>query len=110
MTTPTQRLEKSLTKDNLWLYILTLLKKKDLYPYEVREKIKEEFGFQPGRVTAYIVMKKLEKGGYVQKSKKEKKGGPERKYYSITEKGRKELERGEGKIEKWIKRVADKGR
>jgi PadR family transcriptional regulator PadR len=91
MATPFERFKKSITKDNLWIYILGLLRKTNLYPYEIREKIIKEFGFEPGKVTAYIVLKKLEMGGYVKKSKTRKLHGPERKYYEITEKGRKEL-------------------
>jgi PadR family transcriptional regulator PadR len=92
MTTPSERLEKSLTKDNLWLYILTLLKEGEMYPYEIRKAIKERFGFSPGNVTAYIVLKKLQSGGYVRVKKKLQSGGPVRTYYIIMEQGKKELE------------------
>lgn len=91
MTTPSERLEKSLTKDNLWLYILTLLKEGEMYPYEIRNAIKERFGFSPGNVTAYIVLKKLNSGGYVRIVRKMHEGGPERTYYRVTPKGLEEL-------------------
>ena len=92
MTTPSERFEKSLTKDNLWLYILTLLKEGEMYPYEIRSAIKKRFGFSSGNVTAYIVLKKLKSGGYVRVKKKDRGKGPERTYYLITDKGKKELE------------------
>lgn len=93
MKTPSERLEKSLTNDNLWIYILTLLREGDMYPYEVREKIRERFGFSPGNMTAYIVLKKLEAGGFVSVSKKGQDKGPEKSYYSVTGKGLDELSR-----------------
>jgi PadR family transcriptional regulator PadR len=91
MTKPSERFEKSITKDNLWIYILTLIKERDMYPYELRNSIKERFGFSPGNVTAYIVLKKLRSGGFVKTMKKDQGKGPERTYYSITESGEKEL-------------------
>lgn len=94
MKTPSERLENSLTKDNLWLYILSLLRKGEMYPYEIRKEIKREFGFRPGNVTAYIVLRKLLSGGFVEKGRKEKEKGPERGYYRITRKGKEELAKG----------------
>ncbi len=93
MRPPSERFEKSMTSDNLWIYILTLLKRKDMYPYGIKKEIEKEYGFRPGNVTAYIVLKKLKVGGYVKAAGKDKRGGPQRNYYGITEKGRKELER-----------------
>lgn len=93
MSEPSERFEKSLTKDNLWLYIFILLiKRKELYPYEIKDAIKTEFGFEPGNMTAYVVLKKLKTGGYVKVLKKEQeKGRPEKTFYKITEEGIKEL-------------------
>ncbi len=93
MRSPSERFEKSMTSDNLWIYILSLLKRKEMYPYEIRKAVKQEYGFSPGNVTAYIVLKKLETGGFVRKASVSKGNGPERGYYSITENGRKELEK-----------------
>lgn len=91
MATPYERFEDSLTKDNLWIYILMLLRKKDFYPYEIREEVKKTFGFSPGNMTAYIVLKKLRAGGYVSKARSSSGKGPERTYFKITAKGSKEL-------------------
>ena len=95
MSDPSERFEKSLTKDNLWLYIFILLiKRKELYPYEIKDAIKTKFGFEPGNMTAYVVLKKLKSGGYVKEGKKEQEGGrPERTFYKITEKGINELDK-----------------
>ena len=91
MSAPSEHFEKSLTKDNLWLYIFILLRKKELYPYEIKDAIKTEFGFSPGNMTAYVVLKKLQSGGYVIVMKKDQGKGPERTFYKITEKGINEL-------------------
>jgi len=94
MKEPSTRLLDSLTKDNLWIYILYLLVKKEMYPYEIRREITKVFGFNPGTVTAYVVLYKLEKDGYVRYGETKKISGPERKYYKITIKGRNELKNG----------------
>ncbi len=101
MRTPLQRLIDSTTKDNLWLYILILLSERDMYPYEIGKEIERRFQFKPGNVTAYLVLKKLEDEDYVEQSNKMVKGGPERKYYRITGRGRNELEQGKNTIKQW---------
>jgi len=105
MRKPSQRLSDSLTKDNLWLYILSLLSKKQMYPYEIRKEIKKVFDFEPGNVTAYFVLHRLENSGYAKSGKKIRKGGPDRKYYKITEKGRQELKKGKAFLRKFIKEM-----
>ena len=93
MRNPSERFKESLTSDNLWIYILLLLKKKDLYPYEIRGEVEGNFGFKPGNMTAYIILKRLSSQNFIKTSKKVKEKGPEKTYYSITEKGKKELQK-----------------
>ena len=83
---PMERLQKSNTKENLWLYILFLLKKRRLYGWEIPKLIEKEFNFKPGKITPYRVLYRLEKDGFV-KSKMEQR----RRVYEITQKGKKEL-------------------
>jgi len=64
-----ERLVRKLTHENLWIYILTLLKDGPLYGYEVRRMIEERFGFRPGQVTSYIVLYRLEKAWYIRVSR-----------------------------------------
>jgi len=90
---PSRRLEQKLTKENLWLYILSLLKEKDMYGYELREVIAKRFGFKPGNVTAYRVSYALQRQGLIRKIEKSV-DGRERKYYHITAAGTKELNKG----------------
>lgn len=94
MRNPSERLENSITKDNLWIYILKILSEKESYPYKLREEIEKKFGFKPGDVTTYIVLKKLEAQGFVKKWKEKSFLGPERNCYRITSRGREELKRG----------------
>lgn len=100
---PLKRLEKKLTVDNLWLYILSILTEERIYAYEINKKLQERFKFSAGEVTAYVVLYKLEKSGYVKAEwKKEKR---KRKYYEITEKGKKLLDDGINLLKKKVEEI-----
>jgi len=83
---PIERLQKLNTRDNLWLYILSLLKKREIYAWEIPSIIEKEFHFKPGRITPYRVLYRLEKDGFVKSEMKER-----RRVYKITKKGVEEL-------------------
>lgn len=97
---PIERLQKSNTKESLWLYILFLLKKQKIYGWEIPAMIEKSFKFKPGRITPYRVLYRLEKGGFV-KSKTEER----RRVYQITERGKKELELGKDLYKKLLKEL-----
>ncbi len=100
-----ERLVKKLTIENLWIYVLSALKSGPKYGYEIRKFIKDTYGFTPGRVTAYVVLYKLMKEGFIiPKEEKKDSHGPPRKYYEITEKGSIVLKRGK----KFLKSVVNK--
>ena len=84
---PIERLKKLNTKENLWIYILILLKKKSLYAWELPSLIENEFGFRPGNITPYRVLYRLEAESLVKSNLKDR-----RRTYQITEKGLKELD------------------
>ena len=84
---PLERLQKSNTKENLWLYILFLLKNREIYGWEIPSLIERKFNFKPGRITPYRVLYRLEKEGFVKSELKER-----RRVYKVTEKGKKELQ------------------
>ena len=87
-TAAIQRLQKKLTKENLFMYILRLLQDKEHYGYELREEIKKRFGFTMATVTSYVILYRMEKEKLVIATKKSSpRGRPDRKYYEITEKG-----------------------
>lgn len=90
-----ERLLRKTTKENLWLYVLSILKDRSMYAYQLRDEIERRFGFIVGEVTAYVVMYGLKKEGLVRVSKEEpRKEGLARKYYSITPQGRALLSKG----------------
>lgn len=84
---PIERLQKSNTKENLWIYILSLLKEREIYGWEIPDIIEKKFNFKPGKITPYRVLYRLQKNGFV-KSKMEQR----RRVYHITKKGERELE------------------
>ncbi len=83
---PFERFKNSITNGNLWIYILALAKENHLPQNKVESLIFEKFGFLPNKITAKIVIKKLEKQGYI---KPEKYRGE--KSFRITQKGEAEL-------------------
>jgi len=83
---PTQRLLKSNTTDNLWLYILALLRARPVYGWEIPELIEQQFGFRPAIITPYRVLYRLETDGFVSSTPDNR-----RRVYRITESGIKEL-------------------
>ncbi len=85
---PIERLQKSNTVENLWLYILSLLKERELYGWEIPRLISKNFNFKPGLITPYRVLYRLEKQGFVKSKMKER-----RRIYQITEKGKEELKK-----------------
>jgi DNA-binding PadR family transcriptional regulator len=88
-TKPVARLSHSLTYGNIWLSILSLMKRRRLYAYVLPEEIRKNFGFAPSKLMAYFVLYKLEDEKLIV-SKFEGR----RKYYELTLKGRKSLEKG----------------
>jgi len=92
---PIERLKEKVLKENLWVFIFKILKEKDEYAYELRKKIKSKFGFLAGNVTGYKVLYLLEKDGYVKSYVKGR-----RKYYRLTKKGLKQLEKAKSFLKK----------
>jgi DNA-binding PadR family transcriptional regulator len=99
---PIERLEKSNTVENLWIYILLILREQPSYSWEIFKIIQKKFGFKLGLITPYRVLYKLESRGFVRGKFKEK-----RKIYQITDKGLKELEKAKNfykKILLWMEK------
>ncbi len=86
---PVKRLKQLLTVGNLWLYIISLIKRNGrMYAYTLDDEIEKEFFFRPGKVMIYLVLYKLEGDGMI---KAETVGEERRKYYNITKKGEETL-------------------
>lgn len=93
-------LNKEMLKGIIDLLILSLLNEKDSYGYEISKAIKQrtEGAFALQEPTLYLSLKRLEKRGMVSSYWGEESRGGRRKYYSITEEGRKMLQ---GQIQDW---------
>jgi DNA-binding PadR family transcriptional regulator len=86
---PLKRLKVKTTKEILWIYILKLLEKKEMYAYQIKSELQKNFGFEPALITPYVVLYRMESSGYVKGEKKDNK-----KYYKITPKGEALLREG----------------
>ena len=80
--------QSSLTRGNLWLYVLAELETGDANPSEIRKRVELKHGFTPATITFYSVIYRLRREGLVRRSSEEF-----RSKYSITSKGRAELSR-----------------
>ena len=75
-----------LIKGALEICVLSQLAKGDKYGYELTEVISTEMSIATG--TLYPILKRLKDDLYVETYLVESEGGPARKYYHLTEKGR----------------------
>jgi len=97
---PLERLKRSNTKENLWIYVLYLLQEKSVYGWEILNLIEKKFNFKPGRITPYRVLYRLQKNGFVKSKMKER-----RRMYEITKKGEEELRRAKRFYEEILKKL-----
>lgn len=71
--------------------VLAVISKKETYGYEISEQLRK-YGF--GKITEgtiYPLLLRLEKNGWIEAVYRESGMGPKRKYYFLTQEGRKEL-------------------
>ena len=99
-TRPIKRLRHLLTYGNLWIYILSLIKKNRKYAYALDEQIEKRFSFKPSKVMIYIVLYKLEAEGLIKSEFEER-----RKYYQLTKKGEQTLAFAKQYFRSLIKRI-----
>lgn len=87
-TKPVKRLKQLLTSGNIWLYVLSIIRKDGkAYAYTLDEELERKFFFRPSRVMIYLVLYKLEAEGLISAKIEER-----RKYYHITKKGEEALQ------------------
>ncbi|WP_087972822.1 PadR family transcriptional regulator [Oceanobacillus rekensis] len=73
--------------------LLAIIKNKEVYGYELAEKL-GEYGFLNfSEGTIYPLLLRMQKEQFVTSTLRKSTAGPKRKYYSLTEKGEEELER-----------------
>ena len=101
------KIDKSLISGSTAMLVLKLLSEKDMYGYEMIEALRERsqnvFELKAG--TLYPLLHGLEEKGLLTVYEKEA-GNKIRKYYSITNQGRKTLEEKKGEWELYSKAVA----
>ena len=105
-----KRLQKKITKEILFMYILRLLQDKEHYGYELRAEIKKNFGFTMATVTSYVILYRMEREKLVvsKKLKTSPEGRPSRKYYEITDKGRQAMVEAKRILTETLHNVFDK--
>ena len=88
------KIEKSLLSGSTPMLVLSLLKDGDKYGYEMVETLarRSDDTFQLKEGTLYPLLHALEKERLVQSYEKVAPNGRERKYYTLTQSGREQLE------------------
>lgn len=86
-------IKKELTKGSSALLVLSVLENEEMYGYQIIKEIEKRsedvFSFKEG--TLYPILHAFEKDNYVDSYWQESEQGRKRKYYRITDKGRKVL-------------------
>ncbi|MDR1132206.1 MAG: PadR family transcriptional regulator [Oscillospiraceae bacterium] len=77
-------------KGVLELCVLSLLRRRDRYGYEISETLAKRIDIADG--TVYPILRKLKSDGLVTTYLSEESGGPPRKYYALTDLGRRAFE------------------
>ncbi len=86
-------IKKELTKGSSALLVLSVIENEDMYGYriikEIQNRSEDVFSFKEG--TLYPILHSFEKEGYVSAYWTASEHGRKRKYYHITDKGKKVL-------------------
>lgn len=97
---PIQRFTSSVTSNNLWMYVLSLAKDREVQDGEVTRLIFEKFGFLPNAMMIKTVLFRLKGDGYA--SREKLKG---LKAYKATEKGVKELDKAKDTFQNLLQKL-----
>jgi transcriptional regulator len=91
---------KEMMKGSIDILLLSLIEKEDLYGYEIAKRLKEKSNdlYSIGEGTLYPALQRLEKQNLIKAYWGDSESGGRRKYYSITEQGKKELSK---KLKEW---------
>ena len=83
-------IEIQLKKGALELCVLALLHSQDSYAYEIASRLSDLIGMGEG--TIYPLMRRLQSDGLVETYLVESPAGPPRKYYRLTDTGKRSFE------------------
>jgi len=86
-------MNKEMMKGSTEILLLSIIEKEDIYGYEIakRLKVKSNDLYSMGEGTLYPALQRIEKQKLIMSYWRESESGGRRKYYSITEEGKKEL-------------------
>lgn len=95
-----ENVNKEMMKGSIDILLLSLIEKEDLYGYEIAKRLKEKSNdlYSIGEGTLYPALQRLEKQNLIKAYWGDSESGGRRKYYSITEEGKKELSK---KLNEW---------
>jgi PadR family transcriptional regulator PadR len=85
-----ETIEIQLKKGVLTLCVLALLNRRDSYAYEIASTLSDAIDMGEG--TIYPLMRRMQSDGQVETYLVESSSGPSRKYYRLTDAGRRALE------------------
>jgi len=84
---PIERFKKTNTEGNLWIYILSLGKDREVISEDVPRMVFEKFGFLPGDFLTMRVLFRLKQQGFASEEKNKGK-----KAYKTTQSGKQQLD------------------
>lgn len=62
-----ERLKRKITIENLWIYIIKILKEEQpLKAYEVKKRLVKKYGIKPATVTVYVILYKMLKDNLIE--------------------------------------------
>lgn len=66
-----ERLERKLTVENLWIYIIKILvdEGKPLRAYDLKVRLRDKFGINPPAITVYTVIYRMARDGLVHRKR-----------------------------------------
>jgi PadR family transcriptional regulator PadR len=82
-------------KGVLELAVLAVLTRGETYGYDILSRL-EEAGLTLGDASVYGTLRRLEEAGHLTSRLASSENGPARKYYSVTDSGRKAYDAGTG--------------
>jgi len=101
------RLNRKLTVENLWLYVLRMLIDRPMYAYEIRKTLRERFAFSVATITIYFVLYRMAAEGLIREAPRPPvPGRADRKYYEATERGKATLGNGIDMLERTVRKLA----
>lgn len=78
-----ERLKRKLTIENLWMYVIKVLKDKgELRAYDIKKELASNFRIRPATITVYVVIYKMCEEGLIESVK-----SVNDTRYRVTEKG-----------------------